>query len=718
MHSGIEKLIRDLEFDKVRVLAAEYCSTASGKQHLETTVPLQDQWQLMHELRSVNEYLDSLENIALPSLQSGEILEELRMMRIQNFVLNEEQFAKIAHLSSQVNYFLKFLINHEELFDEIRKRTKEVFWTDEIIKPIYDVLDRKGTVKSSASAALANIRRKLGNVRKQIDLNFNREIAKYRSAGYLDDTRESFINGRRVLSVQSEHKRKIKGSIVGSSNSGKLSFIEPQANVTLNNELAFLEQEEKDEIQRILKALTEEIRAHLPLLKAYQELLVDLDQLQAKAHFARSMQAILPVLIEHKELDLVDAFHPLLFLQNKKEGSQTLPQSLKLTKDQRLLVISGPNAGGKSITLKTVGLLQVMLQSGFLIPVKEQSKCCFFSKILSDIGDNQSIENHLSTYSYRLQNMRMFLEEANSDTLFLIDEFGSGSDPELGGALAEVFFEALYEKQAFGVITTHYSNIKVLADHMPEAFNACMLFDRESLEPLFQLSVGQPGSSFTFEVAQKNRIPLDLIEKAKNRAQTGKLRLDESIAALQKEKAMLDRYREDLRSAEAKADNEKEDFEIRKEEYEFKIMRLQQTQQDHNDYINYGKRMLQFIDQYNGKNHRKVAGEVVKLLKIEFTKRQEEIEAQKVKAQLNKGKTLVKKKKKKLAPIDPEKKEAHRAKKVKTLPARPIQAGDRVKIEGSTQIGEVMELDKNKVTVSFGIMKTKTTLDKLTLVEG
>ena len=253
-----------------------------------------------------------------------------------------------------------------------------------------------------------------------------------------------------------------------------------------------------------------------------------------KQSMPKSIDAVLPEVTKHQEIDLVDAYHPLLLVANKSEGITTFPQTITMTTDSRIIVISGPNAGGKSITLKTVGLLQLMVQSGMLIPVHERSKLCLFDSILSDIGDNQSIENHLSTYSYRLKQMNYFLKKCNKHTLFLIDEFGTGSDPELGGALAETFLEVFYEREAFGIITTHYSNLKLLANELPHIQNANMLFDEKTLLPLYKLVIGQAGSSFTFEVAQKNGIPFSLINRSKKKIERGKIRFDKTIANCKK----------------------------------------------------------------------------------------------------------------------------------------------------------------------------------------
>ncbi len=309
---------------------------------------------------------------------------------------------------------------------------------------------------------------------------------------------------------------------MGSSKTGSIVYIEPDATLRYSRELNNLEYEEKEEVKRILKALTDFLRPYVLLLEDYQEFLAATDVIAAKAKYAVSMNGILPEITEDREMNLIDAYHPLLYLTNTKKKAKTYPQTISLHQDNRIIVISGPNAGGKSITLKTVGLLQLMLQSGMLVPIHPRSKMCLFDRILTDIGDNQSIENHLSTYSYRLKNMNFFLRKCNAQTLFLIDEFGTGSDPELGGALAETFLEEFYHREAFGIITTHYANLKMLANELPYASNANMLFDSKSLEPVFRLIVGEAGSSFTFEVAQKNGIPYSLINRAKKKIERGK----------------------------------------------------------------------------------------------------------------------------------------------------------------------------------------------------
>lgn len=362
-----------------------------------------------------------------------------------------------------------------------------------------------------------SIRQQINAVKSKINQSFSSALSSSHTAGYLDDIRESVVENRRVLAVKAMYRRKVKGTALGSSKTGSIVYIEPQATEQYSRDLSNLLFDEKEEINRILRSLTNFLRPFALLLTDYQSYLATMDVTAAKARYAEQLNAVLPTVSDERILNLKEAYHPLLFISNKRKGQKTYPQSISLQKDNRIIVISGPNAGGKSITLKTIGLLQLMLQSGMLVPVHPRSEMCLFDRILTDIGDNQSIENHLSTYSYRLKNMNYFLKKCNDKTLFLIDEFGTGSDPELGGALAETFLEEFYHREAFGVITTHYSNLKMLANELPYASNANMLFDNKTLEPIFKLIIGEAGSSFTFEVAQKNGIPYGLINRAKKK---------------------------------------------------------------------------------------------------------------------------------------------------------------------------------------------------------
>jgi DNA mismatch repair protein MutS2 len=463
----------------------------------------------------------------------------------------------------------------------------------------------------------------------------------------------------------------------------------------LNNELEMLLDDERAEIRRIFLALTNELRQHVNLIQAYHHTLIELDFVQAKVRLAVKLNAQRPALEDDPEVELIQAFHPLLFLTNQEAGHATIPQSLSMNKFSRMLVISGPNAGGKSITLKTVGLLQLMVQSGLLVPCDPSSRFGWFHHILSDIGDNQSISNQLSTYSYRLKRMRYFLEIANKRTLLLLDEFGTGSDPELGGALAEVFFETLYNKKSYGVITTHYANIKLMASKLRNAVNASMLFDTQSLEPKYQLSIGQPGSSFTFEVAQINGIHQDLIEDAKSRLDSGKVEMDRLISSLQREKSELEEVIRTSKEAEERASIAKEEYDDLVAHYEQRLVKQQEIIERNNKDLSNGKRMAQFIQSYRLKGHNKaLLEEVKKFLAIE------------------KSKVVKKKEQKKLCEKSLDTIPGKKAKKKKSKPAtssppKPVAVGVQVRLRNGSQKGEVIELKGEEALVLFGIFKTK-----------
>ncbi|WP_372938766.1 DNA mismatch repair protein MutS, partial [Seonamhaeicola sp.] len=506
---------------------------------------------------------------------------------------------------------------------------------------------------------------------------------------------------------------------MGSSKTGSIVYIEPETTQQYSRELNNLEYEEKEEIIRILKEVTNFIRPFAPLLKDSQDFLIQLDVIAAKAKYARSMNAILPEITEERNLFLRDAYLPLLYLTNLEKDVKTYPQTIKLKQDSRIIVISGPNAGGKSITLKTIGLLQVMLQSGILIPVHERSKTCLFDRVLSDIGDNQSIENHLSTYSYRLKQMNYFLRKCNKNTLFLIDEFGTGSDPELGGALAETFLEEFYHREAFGIITTHYSNLKILATELPHMINANMLFNERTLEPMFKLVVGQAGSSFTFEVAQKNGIPYSLINRAKKKIERSKVRFDATIAKLQKERSRLEKTGQSLKLNEKKKSEEADKLEEINAKIQRKLESYQELYDSNQRLIYLGQKVNDLAEKYfNNKQKRELMNELFKLVQIENSKRKR-LSAKQKKAEKAKEKQVKKEVEKKVEVIR-KKKKAEKELKAKQ-PAKPkpiLKIGDRVRLEDGRSVGTIDKIEKNKAVVNYGMFTTNVSVEQLELVEA
>jgi DNA mismatch repair protein MutS2 len=461
--------------------------------------------------------------------------------------------------------------------------------------------------------------------------------------------------------------------------------------------------DERKEIFRILQALTKEIALFTPLIEAYQHIMTEIDFINAKARLALEINGVLPGIVSDTTIELIDAFHPILWKNNKELGKKTYSQYIQMDKFSRMLVISGPNAGGKSITLKTIGLLQLMLQAGLLVPVNPNSKMCFFQQILTDIGDNQSIENELSTYSYRLKRMNHFLSVANKRTLLLLDEFGTGSDPDLGGALAEVFFEELYNRRSFGVITTHYATIKLKADQLKNAINGCMLFNTETLEPLYKFSIGQPGSSFTFEVAQINGIPLSLIEDAKTRLDEHKVKMDKLLSELQREKTYLERLNSEHVEAQASAQMAKNDYLEKKTRYDEKLKTQQATIERDNKYLNAGKKMLSFIDRFTVKSRKKdvnkpLIDEVIKYISVEKSKIEEVRRTVLLKSKIATPKNSPKRVQKPLN--DPH----QRAK---------IVIGSTVKLIETKQTGTVENCLGDAITVVFGFIRMKVEREKL-----
>lgn len=540
----------------------------------------------------------------------------------------------------------------------------------------------------------------------------------YHNLDYLDDIRESVVDNKRVLAVKAMYRRKVKGAIMGGSKTGSIVYIEPETTLQYSRELNNLEYEEHEEVIRILKEVTNYMRPFLPLLEAYQSFLIDIDVISAKAKYAKSMDAILPEISKERSMYLRDAYHPLLYLNNLEKKEKTFPQTITLKKDSRIIVISGPNAGGKSITLKTVGLLQVMLQSGLLIPVHERSHVCLFDRILSDIGDNQSIENHLSTYSYRLKQMNYFLKKCNKNTLFLIDEFGTGSDPELGGALAETFLEEFYHREAFGIITTHYSNLKILANELPHMLNANMLFDERTLEPLFKLVIGQAGSSFTFEVAQKNGIPYSLINRAKKKIERSKVRFDATIAKLQKERSKLEKTGQSLKLNEKKKIEEADKLEEINAKIQKKLENYQELYDSNQRLIYLGQKVNDIAESYFENKKKKVLmDELFKLVQIENSKRQK-VSAKQKKAQKAKEKQVKQEAEKKVEVIRKKKKIAKQQAIEQPKPKAVLKVGDRVRLQDGRAVGSIDKIEKNKAVVNYGMFTTNVSLNQLELVEA
>ena len=710
------KTFEDLEFTEVLSQISQFAITPMAKELILKTIPIHENKDKIRSLLLTSEYKSSFENEnRIPNHGFESLVKSFQLLKIENSVLDIESFRNIASTSETVNkllfFFKKFKSYYPNLFDlgseiEINKGLK---------KEVDSIIDRFGEINNNASDTLYTIRKKSQEVRSRIGLSFNKSLNNYNNLEYLDEIRESVIDNKRVLAVKAMYRRKVKGGIMGSSKTGSIVFIEPEATFQLSRELQNLLFEEDEEIKKILSYLTDYFRAFLPLLKCYQAYLVNIDLYYSKSRYAQEINGIMPKISNSQEIEVFDAYHPLLYRSNIIEEIKTYPQDIVLNSKNKIIVISGPNAGGKSITLKTIGLLQLMIQSGILIPVHERSRICFFDRILTDIGDNQSIENHLSTYSYRLKNMKTFLKKCNNNTLFLIDEFGTGSDPELGGALAEVILEEFYLKESFGLITTHYSNLKLLANELPAMSNANMQFNSDTLEPIYKLVLGEAGSSFTFEVAQKNGLPYSLINRAKKKIERGKVRFDATIAKLQKERSSMAKTGISLKKKEIIAEEESNKLAELNEKTKNKLTNYQELYDHNKKMILLGKKVNEIAEKYFVNNKKRpMISEAIQLIESENSKRKKR-SAIVIKNQKILKKNIEFEVEKKIEKIRTDKK------KIKLNPKKKsniiLKVGDDVRILDSKSIGTIDSIKKNRAIVNYGKFTTQVDIDQLEYVK-
>lgn len=658
-------------------------------------------------LKKTSEFLSSFEGAAaVPFDEYEDIEEELKLMLIENFRLENKSFMRIKTMTEQIGKLQRFFPQLSEIFPTLLEEIKHLEFRKEIVDKIDKVFNRFGEVKTEASPILKTLRTEIQHARKAISENFNRALFNYGQSDFLDDIKESIIEDQRVLAVKSGFKKRVSGRVLGISKTGSITFIQPESVVKHYFKLKENQEEEKKEIDKILRKLTAEIAEFHPQLSDYQTYIFDLDLIRAKAKFAEQVNGILPKINRHQTLRLREAFHPLLWIRNKKEKKEIFSQTISLTEHNRIVCISGPNAGGKSITLKTVGLLQLMIQSGILVPCHPKSEMFFFEKIMTDIGDNQSIENHLSTYSSRLKKMSGMIKEADGKSLLLIDEFGTGSDPELGGALAESFLEFFYDKKSFGIITTHYTNIKLVVENLPAATNAAMLFDENSLEPLYKLEVGQAGSSFTFEVAEKNRIPRFIINSAKKKVEHDIVNLDKTIVKLQQEKFAVEKIKSDLSEKRDSVEDKRDNLQKLNEQLQQKLHNFQKLYEDEHRKLQFGNKIEAFIDSYvKGKSRKDVVKDFVKILEQEKFRKIGVDKDESKRLQVIKRKITQQLKKEDVQEKIVETNEKLEEKRVAER-AIWMKVGQRVRIKGSTSVGTIEEIKKSKVTVNYGTFKT------------
>ena len=550
-----------LEFNKICDLLINKCRTDAAR---ERVADIRFHTRLEHmekDLLQTNEFKTILLGSGhFPNDFTRNMQKELQLL-LPGGTLSGEQLLAFGQLTLSIRDILLWFKKHPDLFPALHALSQNIAYEKEITDIISAVIDESGIVRDNASPALMSIRSELGKVRHEARKTFETALRRFSKAGYLADIGESFHNGRRTAAVLAEYKRIVKGILHGESDTQKTVFIEPEDTIELNNEIFSLEHAERREIQRILQQATRDIAVYSTQLRAYFQLCGVYDYIRAKALLAVDMNAGMPRLSPHPGLQFIKAYHPLLYLKNKNNNKPTIPLNITLDRQQRILIISGPNAGGKTVAMKTVGLLQLMVQAGLLIPVDENSEAGIFRQLMVHIGDTQSIEHELSTYSAHLQDMKYFMQFANGKTLFFIDELGSGSDPDLGGAFAEAIVEDLAAKHALGIITTHYLNLKAMAGKVRGIYNGAMAFDEEKLEPLYRLVTGKPGSSYTFAIAQRSGLPAPVIERAKQLTQREHFKLDKMLHQVEQRSAALAEKEKELNKLLKENEQLKKQFE-------------------------------------------------------------------------------------------------------------------------------------------------------------
>jgi DNA mismatch repair protein MutS2 len=685
-----------LEFDKVLKLLEEQCNGEMSRDMVREMKPSTGVRQINRWLDEVDEFKQGTEEKNMFSIGAyDDISEELRMLQIEGYVLSESGLAKLNVLLLQAKGIFGFFktesrkSTYETLFGLIR----ELHYEQELSNEIERVIDAEGVIRSDASDELSRIRRLIGSKQREVEKTFRQVIEKYRRAGYLSDTVESMRTGRRVLSVPSEHKRKIRGIIHDESATGKTAFIEPDAVIGINNDIFDFQQEEKREIYRILRELSATLRPYVEHIRDYRDLIAYLDVVQAKAVLARQLKAERPKVDHRPTLGIVEGRHPLLYLKNKPFGKKTVPFDLTLTGTNRILMLSGPNAGGKSITMKSVGLIQLMLQCGLLVTVNKESEMGVFKQLFADIGDQQSIEDDLSTYSSRLKNAKAFLNAADNATLVLIDEFGSGTDPASGGAIAEGVLDGLNYRKVFGLITTHYSNLKIYAYKTKGIVNGGMHFDTETLDPTYELKVGKPGSSYAFEIATKSGLPQRVMEYARRRAGKNERAVDQLLLDLQREKAETVEKLQSLEGKQKTLDALTRTYEeLRKDmEVRRKRLKLEAKESALEETAKYNKEMENLIRDLREEKKLEEAKEKAKELRTKRTKIAEQV------TELVEDIYY--------API-------------KNGEEEPIKVGNHVRLRAGGATGEVETINKKRATVIVGDLRLEVKIRDLELVNA
>jgi len=663
-----------LGFTEIKELIKAHCLSVMGQQMVDRIQVMNNYDQVHKFLSQANEFKNILENDeALPIHHFFDIKSLANKVKIEGAFLTEEEFFQVQASLATVFAVIAYFNDREGQYPNLEALFEHLPIERSIIKKIEQVIDQKGKIKPNASRELAELTSSIAKseqeARKKIDQIFKNAA----SNGWTADGSLTIRDGRLCIPLLAENKRKIRGFIHDESASGQTVYIEPEEVFTLNNRIRDLEFERRREIVKILTALTDELRPYVPLLLSYHSLLTKLDFVRAKALFAIDIEATMPIVVNEAKLKLFNARHPLLLLSFKAEHKSVVPLNVNIDEDTRIVVVSGPNAGGKSVCMKTVGLLQMMAQAGLLIPAADTSTVGVFKQIFVDIGDDQSIESDLSTYSAHLSKMKEFVEMANGKTLVLIDEFGTGTDPQFGGPIAEAVLETLNHKKVRGVVTTHYSNLKVFASNTPGIENASMLFDNVEMRPLYILEVGKPGSSYAFEIAQKIGLPQQVLNLAKNKIGVNQKKVDTLLVDLEREK---------------------------KEIFDTKV-KLEKQQKRVNDLLVENEKLKGYLDE-NKKALIRDAKQEAKNIILNANKLVENTIADIKSNNADKEKTRQLREN-----LNHElQKNTVKTEVAKAVISDELKPGDWVKLNDSETTGQVMEIAKDNVIIAIGDLRT------------
>lgn len=698
-------------FDKVRLLVSDKCLSPLGKERVAAMSFSTDYTFISNELDLVDEFVKIQQGETdFPANYFFDVRYSLKRIRPEGTWMDEKELFDLKRSLQTIHDIIRFFQPGED--EEIKYPALTALAGDILVFPqlvgrIDTILDKFGKVKDSASPELQTIRREMTITMSNISRNLQSILRAAQSEGVVEkDVTPTMRDGRLMIPVAPAFKRKIKGIVHDESASGKTVFIEPESVVEANNRIRELEGEEKREIIRILTDFTNFVRPLVPDILQSYEFLADIDFIRAKALFAIEIQGIRPVVEDKQQLDWARAIHPLLYLSLKKQHKEVVPLDIELTTEKRLLIISGPNAGGKSVCLKTVGLLQYMLQCGLLVPMHESSRTGLFEHLFIDIGDEQSIENDLSTYSSHLTHMKYFVRNCNERTILLIDEFGSGTEPQIGGAIAEALLNRFNQHKSFGVITTHYQNLKHFAEDTPGIVNGAMLYDRHLMQPLFKLAIGNPGSSFAIEIARKIGLPEDVIAEASEKVGMDYINMDKYLQDIVRDKRYWESKRQNIRQREKKLEDiiaryEKDLSEVNSQRKEIVREAKAEASRILSDANARIENTIREIKEAQAEKERtKQARQELQSFKDSVSDAQEEDD----------------KLARKMAKL---KERAERKKQKQKVSAQPvfnrdvIEVGDAVRLKGQTSVGTVMELQEKQATVAFGMIKSTVKLDRL-----